>query len=338
MKKIRVGLIGLGTMGKIYLEHLSNELKSEVEIGGVCDIDIDETLLKNHSISFVTEDYKKILNHKDIEVVLITSPAQAQATLLIDALQSKKKIFCERPISIGLETFRKLLTFIEKENSFLQIGSHRRFDNNYQTLQKKCKDLGTIRSIHIMSRYPATLTREYIQNKGNIFMSATAHDFDLVHFLTNQEIKSMYVKGLNRGKNSIDLTSDNLIINIQLSQKTLCTIINSYHCCYGYDQRVEVFGDKGMNYMDNHYSDTVFFLGKEGLKKQNFYQNFIGLDKKPYGEEMKNLISNIRENKSFRLKDELKVITASLMAKKSFDEKRVVYFQEIQKEMKNLFC
>ena len=138
--------------------------------------------------------------------------------------------------------------------------------------------IGKLEKIIITSRDPAPPSFKYLKSSGGIFRDMTIHDFDMVRFyLGNDEIKEIFATASNISSKKFNDIKDYELATCVLKSKTgvICTINNSRHYKYGYDQRIEVFGSKGC-------------LISENKKKYNF---FIDRYKTAYKLQLKDLVN-----------------------------------------------
>ena len=91
-----------------------------------------------------------------------------------------------------------------------------------------------------------------------MFLDMTIHDFDMIRYLTNKEIVEVYAKGNALVNPDIGKAGDidTAIINLTFEDGSMAVIDNCRKAVYGYDQRVEVFGSKGMVQSKNKFDNT----------------------------------------------------------------------------------
>ena len=121
--------------------------------------------------------------------------------------------------------------------------------------------------IKITSRDPAPPPISYIKKSGGIFLDMTIHDFDMVKYLSGSEISELYVKGGCFVDPEIKKANDvdTAVINMTLKNGVLATINNSRKAVYGYDQRIEVLGSKGILKVPNRLLHNVEKGSKDGF-------------------------------------------------------------------------
>ncbi len=333
-----IGIIGSGRIGKVHIEGIKASTSSAI-IKYLADPFMNEETekwAKDRGVKNVTKDYHDIINDPEVDAVLICSPTDTHSTISIEAIEAGKHVFCEKPIDHDLDKIREVMETLKKHPEVkYQVGFNRRFDHNYEAL-KYAIDSGSIgetRVIKICSRDPQPAPIEYLKTSGGIFLDMTSHDFDMVRCLSGSNPVEIYAQGgvlvdPEIGKiGDIDTT----MITIKMENGVLACIDNSRQCSYGYDQRAEVFGSKGMASFGNDSQSNVKLSTKDGVTGEVALFFFLERYMEAYKKEIKYFIDAIENNTEISLgvEDGLWSIIMGLAAKKSFDENRPVKISEI---------
>ena len=269
--KIGVGVIGAGRIGKLHIEHLAQNIP-EAELVTICSLNPSdiESFAEQFNVPKVTTDYNTLLVDPQIDAVLVTAPTNTHVEISQAAAKAGKHIFCEKPIAFDLEQIDETLAIVEKAGVKFQVGFNRRFDASFKRVREAVAS-GEIGEPHIMritSRDPAPPPIEYVKVSGGIFLDMTIHDFDMARYLIGDEVVEVYAAGGVRVDPKIGEAGDidTTVITLRFQNGVIGTIDNSREAVYGYDQRVEVFGSKGMVTAANPLTDTVTFSGSEGSR------------------------------------------------------------------------
>ena len=269
--KIGVGVIGAGRIGKLHIEHLAQNIP-EAELVTICSLNPSdiESFAEQFNVPKVTTDYNTLLVDPQIDAVLVTAPTNTHVEISQAAAKAGKHIFCEKPIAFDLEQIDETLAIVEKAGVKFQVGFNRRFDASFKRVREAVAS-GEIGEPHIMritSRDPAPPPIEYVKVSGGIFLDMTIHDFDMARYLIGNEVVEVYATGGVRVDPKIGEVGDidTTVITLRFQNGVIGTIDNSREAVYGYDQRVEVFGSKGMVTAANPLTDTVTFSGSEGSR------------------------------------------------------------------------
>ena len=199
---------------------------------------------------------EEALKDEKISAVLIASSTATHVDLIIQSANANKHILCEKPIDLSVEKVNECKKQIANFDKSIQIGFNRRYDASHAASQKALKDgeIGNLEKIIITSRDPAPPWRDYIKVSGGIFKDMTIHDFDLSRFVLGDDpITEVFATGTAIfDSNCKELNDYDTTMVIMKSQSgVLIHINNSRRAAYGYDQRLEIFGSKGMVVSEN---------------------------------------------------------------------------------------
>ena len=334
--KVRVGVIGTGRIGTLHIEHIAQDIP-EAELVALCSLDRPsmDTLAKRFNVAQTTNDYTELLADPQIDAVLVTSATNTHVEISQAAAKAGKHIFCEKPIALDLEQIDETLAIVEKAGVKFQVGFNRRFDASFMRVREAITS-GKIGEPHIMritSRDPAPPPIAYIKVSGGIFLDMTIHDFDMARYLIGDEVEKIYATGGVRVDPQIGAAGDidTAVITLQFQNGVIATIDNSREAVYGYDQRVEVFGSKGMVTAANPLTDTVTFSGSEETRAALPPYFFLERYKAAYLSELQAFFACIQEDTPPPVtgKDGRAPVVMGLAALKSLRENRPVRLSEI---------
>jgi len=200
--------------------------------------------------------------------VFVCSTTRTHADFIEQVARVGKHIFCEKPIALELQRIDRALTTAEPTRAILQVGSQRRFDPSFaRTRELVAKEaIGRPHLPRITSRDPEPPSIEYIKVLGGIFLDITIHDFDMARYLMGSEVEEVFAVGATLVDPKIAELGeiDAAVITLRFQSGALGVIDNSCQAVYGYDQRVEVFGEKGMVVVQNPKPDTTVVADKRG--------------------------------------------------------------------------
>ena len=334
--KIGVGVIGAGRIGKLHIEHLAQNIP-EVELCSICSLNhsIAASLAEQFNVPKVTTDYNTLLADPQIDAVLVTSSTDTHVEISQAAAKAGKHIFCEKPISLDLEQIDETLAIVEKAGVKFQIGFNRRFDASFKRIREAVTtgEIGEPHIIRITSRDPAPPPIEYVKVSGGIFLDMTIHDFDMARYLIDDEVIEVYAAGGVRVDPKIGEAGDidTTVITLRFQNGVIGTIDNSREAVYGYDQRVEVFGSKGMVTAANPLTDTVTFSGSEGTRAASPPYFFVERYKPAFLSELQAFFACIQEDTTPPVTgaDGRAPVVMGFAALKSLRENRPVLLSEI---------
>jgi myo-inositol 2-dehydrogenase/D-chiro-inositol 1-dehydrogenase len=336
-KRLKVGIIGAGRIGKVHTMSILNHLP-QAEIIAISDVFVEgarewaaQTGIKN-----VYQDYKELLADPELDAVLVCSSTDTHAQISIEAAQAGKHIFCEKPVDLSIAKVEAVIEAAKKAGVKLQIGFNRRFDHNFMKVRELIADgvLGELQILKITSRDPSPPPSEYVKVSGGMFMDMTIHDFDMARFMTGSEAEEIYVAAACMVDPAIGAAGDvdTAVITIKFKNGTLCVIDNSRKAAYGYDQRVEAFGSKGKAEIANDTPSTAVWSTEAGVYSEKPLYFFLERYMASFAEEMKQFIEAVINNTETPVTgiDGLEPIKMGLAARKSVLEKRPVKLSEIK--------
>lgn len=335
-KKLNVGIIGVGRIGKVHTMSINNHIP-QVQIKGVTDIYLDQAKAwaAEAGIPKVYETYQDLLADPEIDAVLVCSSTNTHAEISIAAAKAGKHIFCEKPVDLSVEKVEAVIQAAKDAGVKLQIGFNRRFDHNFRKVRELIQNgvIGDLQILKITSRDPGPPPIEYVKVSGGIFMDMTIHDFDMSRFLTGSEAEEIYVAGAVMVDPAIGEAGDidTALITIKFKNGVICNIDNSRKAAYGYDQRVEAFGSKGKAEIANDLPSTTVWSTEEGVFSEKPLYFFLERYMDSFAEEMKQFVEALIENKETPVTgiDGLLPIKMGLAAKRSLELGRPVKLSEL---------
>jgi myo-inositol 2-dehydrogenase/D-chiro-inositol 1-dehydrogenase len=278
---VRFGVIGAGRIGKVHAATIARSPRAKL----VCIADAmpkaAQDLAALHGAKVASVD--EILRSGDVDAVLIGSPTGFHAEQIQAAAKAGKAIMCEKPVSLSVEAIHETLRVVEANKATLMIGFNRRFDPNFAEAQTRIRrgDIGAIELVTVISRDPAPPPAEYVKGSGGIFRDMMIHDFDLARFLMGEEFVIVNALGAALVDKAIGEAGDvdTAAVQMQTASGRIAVITNSRRATYGYDQRLEVHGSKGMIHAKNVHNTTVEVLDATGYRAdpiQNFFLERYG--------------------------------------------------------------
>lgn len=297
--KLGFGVVGTGRIGKLHIQHLCQDIH-DAEVIAICSLDTEtaETLSQQFNIPIATIDYRKLLTNPQIDAILVASSTDTHVEICQAAATAGKHIFCEKPIALALKEIDETLKMIEKSGVKFQVGFNRRFDVNFMRVREAISDgeIGEPFILRITSRDPEPPPIEYVKVSGGMFLDMTIHDFDMARYLIDDEVVEVYAIGGVRVNPKIGEAGDidTGVITLRFQNGVLATIDNSRKAIYGYDQRVEVLGSKGMVSVENPLTDTVTLRSSTGNRSANPPYFFVERYKDAYLSELQAFVQCIQ--------------------------------------------
>lgn len=337
---MNIGIIGAGRIGKVHAESVMRFVKNAT-VKAIADPFMNEQTIawaKEMGINEIYTDYNKILEDKDIEIVLICSSTDTHSKISLEAIEAGKHIFCEKPIDHDVNKIKEVMEALKKSSVKYQVGFNRRFDHNFMAAREAVKagKIGDLNILKICSRDPGAPPVSYIKVSGGIFLDMTIHDFDMVRFMSGDEVEEVYAIGGVLVDPAIGEAGDidTAIITLKLKSGALAVIDNCRRATYGYDQRVEAFGSLGQVAIGNDTDSLAVISNADGVTAEKpklfFLERYMGA----YTQEVNSFIQAVQNDTPTEVgvEDGLKPVLIGLAAKLSLKENRPVKIKEIEEQ------
>ncbi|MBR0165132.1 MAG: inositol 2-dehydrogenase [Lachnospiraceae bacterium] len=334
---ITVGIIGAGRIGKVHAGTIAYHVPG-AKIKTIADPFMNaetENWAKSLGIEHTTKDYKEIIADKEIDAVLICSSTDTHSPISIEAIEAGKHVFCEKPIDHDVAKIKDVMEALKKHPVKYQVGFNRRFDHNYEAVEQAVRagKIGDPHLILITSRDPEPPGIDYVKVSGGLFLDMMIHDFDMVRFLAGCDATEVYAEGAVLVDKAIGEAGDidTAVVTLRMENGAIAVIDNSRKAVYGYDQRAEVFGSKGMVQSVNDSKSTAILSNEDGVTSEVPLHFFLERYTEAYAKEVIQFCEAIEKNTDTPLgvEDGLKPVLMGLAAKKSLEEHRPVKISEI---------
>lgn len=289
---IQLALFGAGRIGKVHAATIA--ANPNVNLAAIVDVytPAAEALAEQYGAKVMTEE--DVFSDAGIPAILICSATNTHADLIERGAKSHKAIFCEKPIDLDLQRVRECLQTVEAEGAQLFVGFNRRFDKNFSSLKKLLDEgeIGTPELIQISSRDPEPPPIEYIKVSGGLYRDMMIHDFDIACWLMNDTPVAVSASGSSIIDKAIGEAGDvdTAIVTLEFASGALAVITNSRRASYGYDQRIEVHGSKGMLQAENVLESTVVKSTANGIRTEKPMYFFLERYQEAYAAELNHFI------------------------------------------------
>jgi inositol 2-dehydrogenase len=302
--KLKVGLIGLGRLGKVYARDLSSRL-AETRLVAVADVNaaLAADVAAEFDVPHSYGDAQALIDDRDVEAVVIVSPTHTHKDVVVAAMDSGRPTFCEKPLALTLDECRAMKDAVTRTGAFFQMGFMRRFDPGYAAAKRQIDAGGVGRPVIFKStsRDPFRPSLEYANpaSSGGILVDMGIHDFDLARWFMGDVKTVSAVGGVLAYPEMASVGDiDNAITTLIFADGRLGAIDLTRNGVYGYDITTEILGTAGTVRIGYLRETPVLTMTKGGvthdtvpyfmerferaytLQLQNFAQNVIA-DREP---------------------------------------------------------
>jgi myo-inositol 2-dehydrogenase/D-chiro-inositol 1-dehydrogenase len=235
-------------------------------------------------------DTNRVLGDPGIAGVIIASPTHLHLDQCLQAVAAGKAVFCEKPIDLDLQRARAAHARLTAPDVRLLLGFNRRFDPNFAALRSRLQQgaVGTLESLQITSHDPAPPPVAYIRTSGGLFKDMAIHDFDMARWLLGEEPTEVFSSASCLVDPAIGAAGDvdTAKTLLKTASGRLCVISNSRRSGYGYDQRIEAFGSRGLVRVDNVLESSVSVWADAGMASDTLQNFFLDRYAEAYRREL----------------------------------------------------
>ncbi len=321
-------IFGAGRIGKIHAGNLARQ--PGVRLKYVVDPDTAsaQALAAQHGATVVQDD--AVFADREIGVVVIASSTDTHADLIERATASGKAIFCEKPVDLSLARARQCADAVKRAGVACLIGFQRRYDPTFAAVRARIDagEIGTPEMLVVTSRDPGAPPLDYLRRSGGIFKDMLIHDFDIFRWILGDEAATVYATGSCltdpnvASANDIDATA----VAIRTRSGRLALINTIRRAAYGYDQRFEVIGSKGMLQAGNHKPTEVVAWNEQSISGDKPEHFFLERYRVAYAVEMAHFFESLAAGKPMRtgIDDGVRALELAEAATASWREARIV--------------
>jgi myo-inositol 2-dehydrogenase/D-chiro-inositol 1-dehydrogenase len=276
---LRIAVLGCGRIGQMHAANVARHPRAT--LATVYDVHAPsaERVAAANGVKAAGSP-QEIFSSNEVDAVLIATATPTHADYIEMAIAAGKAVLCEKPIDLNLARVNACAAKIAGTTIPIQLGFNRRYDPGHSAARNAmlAGDIGDLHQVIITSRDPGLPPRAYLEAAGGLFRDMTIHDFDLARFMLGEEPTEVFAIGgaLIDPKLGAELNEvDSAMFILRTASGKQCHINNSRTAVYGYDQRVELMGTKGMVISDNRKPHEMRRYGAKSVECSEPYQFFF---------------------------------------------------------------
>jgi scyllo-inositol 2-dehydrogenase (NAD+) len=322
-------------MGRVYASYLAGRVHN-ARLVAVADSHTEraKSFAKEFTISRWYQSHEELLADPEVDAVAVLTSTASHKTVVIDAANAGKAVFCEKPIAMSIEDAKEMLAVVARTGVLFQPGFQRRFDPGYVAAKKQIAAgvIGTPVVLTSTSRDPYRPSLEFCDPavSGGLIADMGIHDFDLARMYMGA-VKSVFATGAVLAYPEMEAIGDidNAIINLTFRSGGLGAVHLSRNAVFGYDIRTEIWGTKGSLQIGYFQQTPLLVMTKEGITHDvvpYFMERFEGA----YLAQIQSFIDAIVNDREPAVSgvDALETMKVSLAATLSQREQRIVSIYE----------
>ena len=332
MRKLGVGVLGVGEMGKRHAENI-RRLVPEARLIAMADVAAERArqVATELEIENSYGSLEAMLECKDLDAVLIATPDKFHAQAIGIAARSGKDILCEKPLALNIADARAALEAVSEAHVRLQIGFMRRYDPAYAAAMQRIEggEIGTpviFKSVGRDKDEPPLAAYQSNLN-GMVFYNNTIHDFDLARWLMQDEVSEVHSYTTVAIRPEVARYSDIVagVVNLQYRNGAIGNVESYVQAVYGYDVRTEIVGSKGSILIGSLRQAPATFLTALG-GVQTLADHFLTRFQDAYLAEVRDFVQNILNDRPLRVSgdDGMRALAIAVAAEKSHLQKTAV--------------
>jgi predicted dehydrogenase len=335
LKKLGMGVVGVGTMGKRHAENI-HRLIPEAQLIAVADADLARAkqVANELEIDHAYNTVEALVERKDIQAVAIVTPAKFHGAAIKACAGAGKDIFCEKPLTLTVEEADEVLSVTANAGVRLQPGHVRRYDPSHVRAKKRIEagEIGDPVLFKSLGRDQFPPPVSYMQSgvNGMFFQDSSVHEFDLGRWMMNDEIAELHAYGgvlvFPEAAQFNDI--DTAVVNLKFSRGALGAVENYMQAVYGYDIRTEIVGSKGTIMLGYLQQTPEVVLTATGART-DVVDHFLVRFADGYLEEMRDFVRTILADREPQVDgfDGRQAVAAAAAAERSYREGRAVAVQ-----------
>ncbi|HLK65647.1 MAG TPA: Gfo/Idh/MocA family oxidoreductase [Bryobacteraceae bacterium] len=331
MTTLRVGLIGVGRLGRMYGQYLAHRVPG-VTLAAVADRKpgAAEAFANEFGVAKWYPSHQDLLNDSAIDAVAVITSTSTHKEVVIDAARSGKAIFCEKPISLTLEDAQEMIRAAAAKGVFFQMAFQRRFDAGYLAARRKLEAgaIGDPVMFTSISRDPYPPPLEFCDPRvsGGLIADMGVHDFDVGRMYMG-DVRRVHAIGGTLAYPEMKSVGDidNAVVDLVFQSGALGVVQLSRNAAWGYDIRGELWGTKGSIQIGYYRQTPILMMTSEGIT-HDAVPYFMERFETAYLTQIQDFADHVRKGlpPSITAADAVAALRISLAANQSMREGRPV--------------
>ena len=274
---MRIGLLGAGRIGRIHGANIAAHNRATLAAVADADTAAAQRLAGAHGAQIAT--VTAVITAQNIDAVVICTPTDTHADLIERAVRADKAVFCEKPVDLSAARIRACLEVVRATGGRLMVGFNRRFDPSFGALRRRVAagEIGAVEVVTIISRDPAPPHPGFVERSGGLYRDMMIHDLDMARLLLGEEPVEVHAVGSCLIDPAIGAAGDvdTAAVMLKTASGRIAQITNSRRASYGYDQRIEVHGSRGLIAAGNQRATTVEHADASGYVRDPVLPFFL---------------------------------------------------------------
>jgi predicted dehydrogenase len=282
MKKLKVGVIGIGFQGRRHAESYS--MLKDAELVAICDFDKKKAQMaaKEFDVPNVYVDYTEMLENPEIEAVSVATPDHLHREPVVDSIKAGKHVLCEKPLATTLEDVDAMIAAWKQSDVKFMVSFENRWNPPFRNA-KRIVEKGEIgQPIHI---YTSLKMLSWASKSSPAFF-LSVHPLDLCRWFTDSEISEIVAYGCrgflkDRGVDTLDAIQSLIVFENGVQCVVESSWIMPSTFPSGADFEFRIIGSKGILEINPTYQSTALSTDRSYVYPEVF--RLTSIDGYPYG-------------------------------------------------------
>lgn len=341
MEKVKIGIVGLGRMGKHHAEDVKYSIRN-AELVAVCcgNLQRAHEMQGQLETRYAYTDYEEMLENSEVDAVIISSASEKHCEQVIKAIEKRKHVFCEKPLGFTAEECIKVNEILQKTPGIVvQIGFMTRYDKAYLQAKDIILNGGIgepvyFRSYRIDGVEHIQSSIDFADRSGGIFFDVATHDFDLARWLLEDEVESVYALGGCYRYKEFEQASDcdSGMVTLKFQSGTMGTILCGRISPRGFHVETEVIGTHGTVHVGSRNGQPEVYVYQKGKMNQRFDGWFNDRFREAFINEKQHFIDSVLQgtDAEVTVQDAIMATKVAELATKSYKEKEVKVLNKVK--------
>jgi inositol 2-dehydrogenase len=299
MKRLNVGLIGAGRLGRVYARDLAGRIP-ETRLVAVADPagSLAKDIADEFDVPKSFTDAHDLMDDAGVDAIVIVTPTKLHREQVIAAAARKKPTFCEKPPALSLSEVAEMKSALQQSGTFFQLGFQRRFDAGYAAAKKQIAEgrIGKPLVFKATSRDPFPPSLDYANptSSGGLLIDMGIHDFDLARWFMG-EVRSVSAIGATIAYPDLETVGDidNAVVSLTFETGTLGVIDLTRSGIYGYDISTEILGLEGTIRIGYLRETPILLMTKDHGVRHDVVPFFMERFRDAYASQLQNFAQNV---------------------------------------------
>jgi scyllo-inositol 2-dehydrogenase (NAD+) len=320
-RRLNVGLIGLGRLGRIYARDLSSRIR-ETRLAAVADTNgpAARAIAAEWEVPAWYDSSEKLIADPAVEAVIVVSPTHTHRDVVVQAAERRKPTFCEKPLALSLSECGDMQAAVERNGTFFQMGFMRRFDLGYAAGKRQVDEgrIGRPVVFKSTSRDPFPPSLEYANpaSSGGILVDMGIHDFDLARWFMGEVETVSAIGGVLAYPDFATVGDmDNAIASLVFADGRLGVIDLTRNGIYGYDIVTELLGTEGTVRI-GYIQETPITIMTKNTVAHDTVPYFMERFERAYTRQLQDFAQNVLNDREppVKIRDGVEALRVALAA------------------------